>query len=562
MIRFLSAIAFSTFAVVSLNSAFATETQTADRGEMKLTLANIKSALNKHYALLDWKIQKRGWTAQERINEIEARIDRGDYRNPLEFRRDIVALIRSAQDYHLEVAIESTARATLPFTIRTVFDTNRVWRSLVAWIEPGSPLASEISVGDEIVSFNKRTVANELLSFFPIPKYQNKMTAIRWAENLLTDRAGFRGDFVPSGFVTLGVKKYGSNELKELNVRWNYTREEVPIPEIKPGSLYQAQVSVAPLANPWVQGAKIGYVPALGKPILTSDPRSPFHAYAFTHGGKTYGYIRIGSFKSKAPEASVFEFKRWMSLFQLKADALVIDVTSNPGGDVSFMYALTSVLTDRPLEPLLFKKKISFDDVRRASLVLKLATNVVDDKTARMYFGNTLLGYPITQAMVASLVKEAQLVIKTWESGKILTPPTFIEGIEVVAPHPASEEDLKLGRPPVYTKPILLITDESSLSSAEFFAAVLKDNKRATVLGIGGPTSGAGGTIREVRFPNAFGIRHLTITDSIAFRRNGKMIEEVGVEPDIGYTLTAADIRSGRAGLREKILAVLSDLAK
>lgn len=562
MIQFIPAIFFSIVTAFPIHSAFATETVAVDQSEMRLTLANIKSALNKHYALLDWKIQKRGWTAQERINEIEAHIDRGDYRSPLEFRNDIVALIRSARDYHLEIAIEATSRATLPFTVRTVSDANRVWRTLVTWVEPGSPLASEIAIGDEIVSFNGRTVANELLSLFAIPKYQNKMSAIRWAESLLTDRAALRGDFVPRESVRIGVKKQDSNQLKELKVSWNYTKEDVPVPQLTPGTLYQARVPFAPVMNPWIKGARFSYVPPLGTPILTSDPQSPFHAYIFSHDGKNYGYVRIASFKSKSPEASVFEFKRWMSLFQLKADAIILDVTNNPGGDVSFMYALTSVLTDRPLEPLLFQKKISFDDVRRAAVVIKLAANVVDDKTARLYFGNTLLGYPITRSMVASLVKEAQLVQKTWESGKTLTPPTFIEGIEVIEPHPASDEDKKLGRPPVYTKPILLLTDESSLSSAEFFAAVLKDNKRATVLGIGGSTSGAGGTIREVRFPNAFGIRHLVITDSIAYRRNGKMIEEFGVEPDITYTLTVGDIRNGRAELRNHILNVLAGLAK
>jgi carboxyl-terminal processing protease len=92
-----------------------------------------------------------------------------------------------------------------------------------------------------------------------------------------------------------------------------------------------------------------------------------------------------------------------------------------------------------------------------------------------------------------------------------------------------------------YRGKVVVLVDANSASSSEIFAAVLKDQRRATI--IGRKTAGAVLASWFYRLPDG-GLLQLSEQDYEA--PNGRRIESNGVEPDIVVTRTVADVRRGR----------------
>lgn len=92
-----------------------------------------------------------------------------------------------------------------------------------------------------------------------------------------------------------------------------------------------------------------------------------------------------------------------------------------------------------------------------------------------------------------------------------------------------------------YTRPVLLLIDAYSFSTAENFIVALVDSGRATT--VGRTTGGGSGNPVGFALPGGGGARFSTG----AFRRNdGRLIEGVGVTPDSYVTWTVEDFRAGR----------------
>jgi len=92
-----------------------------------------------------------------------------------------------------------------------------------------------------------------------------------------------------------------------------------------------------------------------------------------------------------------------------------------------------------------------------------------------------------------------------------------------------------------YRGRVVVLVDRNSASSAEIFAAVLKDQGRATI--VGRKTAGAVLASWFFRLPGG-GELQLSEADYIA--PNGRRIESNGVEPDVVVTRSIADLRAGR----------------
>jgi carboxyl-terminal processing protease len=100
---------------------------------------------------------------------------------------------------------------------------------------------------------------------------------------------------------------------------------------------------------------------------------------------------------------------------------------------------------------------------------------------------------------------------------------------------------------------VVVLVDNASASAAEIFSAVLKDHRRATI--VGRPTAGAVLASWFYHLPDG-GELQLSREDYIA--PNGRRIEGNGVEPNIVVTRTLADIRAGRDPDLDTALQVLA----
>jgi len=91
-----------------------------------------------------------------------------------------------------------------------------------------------------------------------------------------------------------------------------------------------------------------------------------------------------------------------------------------------------------------------------------------------------------------------------------------------------------------YRGKVAVLVDAASASSAEIFAAVMKDQRRAVI--VGRKTAGA---VLVSDFLDLPGGGQLQLSEEDYIAPNGRRIESNGIEPDIVVTRTMAELRAG-----------------
>jgi len=289
--------------------------------------------------------------------------------------------------------------------------------------------------------------------------------------------------------------------------------------------------------NPCAIGGKRSFVPALGKIVWelpeAFSAKTPFSARIYQlEDGRQIGYVRMPNYDHNEDAAE--EFAKLIARFENETQALVIDQVNNRGGSMFHMYRILSCLTDRPLALPKHQLSLNEDDAAMASNTIELAEA-----------GEAV---PSNERPSPNLVAYSRFVLSEIEAGRRrLTNPTYLFGVTEILPNQNH-----------YTKKLFVLINELDFSAAEFFAAILQDNKRATLFGC--KTAGAGGCVRrlpDLPSQQELGIDYLEITWTIAWRTNGQPIENFGVEPDVSYSLTADDLRSGYSGYRQALLTAI-----
>lgn len=558
--------------------AFSADNTQLLKTKMISDLEIIKNAFAVKYAPAEWKKIYADWDLDEEIEIAKAKILSTTPITVKDYQKILVSFLKSTRDYHVEISFHATAMAFLPFRIHGADG-----RYFIAWVDYENT-ALPIAKGDEIILFDGKPIANVIAELkkneFGNPDSRTDQAK---AEMLLTERLASLGQDVPQGNISITVKHLGSKKSSKYTLAWSSYPEEIKndkvyparklaqvtpmdlqAPETKLSShpMFKRQMKVpcytslraAALKHyrkevvagidedgPMPLGSKVSFVPPLGQIIWQSSEQANFHAYLYTtSSGKTIGYIRIADFSGgvggTVPASR--EFVELISKFEKESDALVIDQVNNPGGDVLHMYALASTLAIEPLALPKHRVTITQQDVLRA---ITLQGQAAKKTKSPVDLEDTISGYPITPELNASSQNYLQFIINEWNEGRTLTAPAHIFGIESLKPNEKGH----------YTKPILVLVNEMSLSCGDFFPAILQDNNRATIFG--SRTAGAGGYVFVDSHPNLFGIEEYVITASIAERKDLNPIENLGVIPDILYTPTVEDLQNGFEGYRQAV---------
>lgn len=211
-----------------------------------------------------------------------------------------------------------------------------------------------------------------------------------------------------------------------------------------------------------------------------------------------------------------------------------------------------------PTDLVVPKHQVTIDR-REALYYLALKKEMLaikSDEDARKYrarHAEELGGYPFTLREAQQFRVYADFIVDQFHgrgsgSGRVLTPPEPLMGIDVVVPR----------SPDVYTKPILLLINELDFSGADFFPAILQDAGRARLMGVN--TAGAGGYIVQMSYFNPFGIAGFYITASLALRPGGRPIENDGVRPHLKYGLSTTDLQDEYCELIDHVNSAVADL--
>lgn len=523
-------------------------------------LDTIKNIFEVKYAPFSWKRQYSGWQIEKEYAKAKKRVE--NLKNPTikDFHHILRDFFIAVKDYHVHITFLSTESAFLPFTVK-----GAEGRYFVVHTEKGllNLFNSSLHVGDEIISFNGEPI-HKVIEDFKKQEFSSSPTKTdqTLAEIYLTERKAAVGNIVPKGPVKIVVKEKATGELKEHRLEWLYLPEKIPdlahlgkkqlrtecsIENYRESPIHPelhtflnksllcplfgtTAFEFSKVDNSHLMSSRNSFIPPLGRLLWKTNSDAIFNANIYlSPSGKRVGYIRIPHYLGDCEE--VEEFYEIMQLFESQTDALVIDQINNPGGSLFYVYALASILSNKPLCTPKHHIALTQEEVSTAVYLLPILEYVKDEASARSVFGDTFGGFPVDYRFGVLTKQFCNFLINEWNSGNLFTQPTFLFGVDEICPYPKGN----------YTKPILMIVNELDFSGGDFFPAIMQDNARATIFGT--RTAGAGGYFLKCSFPNQTGIKAISYTASMAARKNQEPLETLGVTPDISYEFTIRDLQ-------------------
>lgn len=541
------------------------EADTKIQQKMKSHLDVIKNILDAGYAPAFWKENQFGWNLDHEIELAKSTVGINNCSNIAEFQKIVRDFFSGMHDQHVFARFHATEEASLPFLVKGTND-----KYFISHVNRDRLSSSvyQIDVGDELVIFDGMKAHDAVLNLQrEISKNSEDGADRAVAEMFLTNRRRAYAHEVPKGPIRIGIKKRGSKKVFFYQLTWDYKPEqitnhqkifdgkysfkkEILIPENEESrhfkqlmiSSYHDFFSQLRIEEPecgHAPGSRKSFLPQLGKTWWVSSKKKPFHAYLYENEGNLIGYLRIPYYSGSLKE--VLEFAEMIRFFEERSDALIIDQMNNPGGSLFYMCALAALLTEQPLEIPKHQIALNQDEIAEAISYIPICETISNDEEAVALFGETFYGNPVTFQTNQFILNYFRFILSEWNQGKTLTDPTYLYGFDQINPSPYG----------CYTKPIIVLMNELSISAAEFFPCILQDNKRATIMGT--KTSGAGGYVLKANFPNLFGLKYFRYTGSIAIRKNNLPIENLGISPDIHYKISETDLQCSYFEYKEEI---------
>lgn len=523
---------FKKIAILILSSA-ALYSEPVEKSDMTHFLTTIEEIFESSYAPANWKRDLFEWSINGEVAKAQVKIESMECPSVKDFQNVIRDLFASTEDFHVGVNFYSTAYSFLPFSVKTIGD-----RTFVVDVESYLLDSFPLQIGDEILTFDHQPI-QDVLSQLLLPNASgwNGKTNLAMADANLTSRTGGNGDQTPSGMVDITFLKPGGSEVKRARLEWAARSEEIldpnrlpKLPPRKYAALFpefsnKRVLKKTPFKSTWDVGSRRGFLPLLGNVVWQANSFEDFHAYIYeTPNKKRIGFVRIPHY--------IFwdldDFEEIIAKFERETDAMVIDQTNNYGGSVFFCYGIASLLSSSPVSVPRDQFRLNQKVVSEAIEMQEEAEFYLEENMFDIDFG----GITLSEKVCTDLIRYAEFIKSEWALGKKMTSEFSFFGIDAIEPHPRTN----------YSKPILMLINESAYSCADFLPAMMQDNKRVTLMGA--KTAGAGGCVERYQFPNRFGIMDFSLTCSIGYRHSGDSIENIGVSPDVPYELTVEDIRS------------------
>jgi hypothetical protein len=536
------------------------------KDEMLRNVEFIASTFRASYAPKAWKKEIVHWDLESEVRKIKTAIEK-DPKMPLAQYHDLLQqFFNAVEDYHVGIKFYSTERASLPFLVKGVKG-----KYYIVDINRKAFPKERFSVcdGDELKTFGGRPTA-EVVAEMKKGRHAgrkccqyNDKTESAMAERMLTRRGRGDGE-IPKGGIGIEVVSKITKKVQKYILQWGYTPEKIrdvgtflyswkgfSMPEKNLFDLYTSyevscdEESIEQTPR-YALGEYKSFLPTFSKDVTRIDNET-FYAYHFKlEDGKRIGYLRIPNYRGRG----LRKFSEIIKELESNTDALIIDQLNNPGGSIYYMYGLLGVLTDIPMDVPMHSLALTQKDVEDAIKIDAVLKNVSSKRDAERVLGRSFFGVPVDEDFAAGYRGFAQHIIKEWNAGKTFASPCYHSGIKTIRP---------LGWCS-YTKPILVLINEMDFSGGDFFPAILQDSKRAVLFGA--KTAGAGGYTFSVTYPNIVGIKGFSLTGSIAFRKDGRPIENFGATPDISYDITVDDLQNDYRGYVSKVLTTVKGMCK
>jgi len=519
-------------------------------------------------------------------------------KDDLSFYDVCVRYVASLQDSHDEFTLNSDFEAFLPFTV-DIYD----GKVLVDFIDRTTlPTRTfPFQVGDQLISVDGTSVSDWITKLQPytVNGSANQVSRNRLAASIILDR--FQGWYpfaTQIGTTASVVIQRQAGAMETYAMPWQIFGTALagdgPIPDPKTSSAlatramsqalrYHGRRSSKVDASPVVSSDK---VPASGnmtplqklrymghkhanlaagsiEPFGATDPvfnppagfklrlgsrsTDEFLSGTFPLGKLNIGFIRIPSMEPNNETNALNQFLTEVVFFQANTDGLVIDLMGNGGGDICYTNTLLQMLNPNTFRELGFQLRATQNWVTFFSFYAVEA----------QLTGAPQYAIDIYKAYLAE-VQKAQ------SQSRGSTGPLPLCGLNFDNAQPLKDSK---GNVLAYSKPIVLLTDNFTLSAAELFSATLQDAKRATVYGT--RTDGGGGSVVEFdTTPNSEGFARVTISLGIRAGNitspgfpSAPLIENIGVVPDVTADyMTVDNLKNGGTTFVTGFSNVISNL--
>ena len=573
-------------AVLLLAGALAGQAQMS-REQRLFDFQSLAAQFAKRYAPYEWKMQTLGFD----LLSIRPWLDRvAGVPDDLAYYETCIDYVSSLQDGHLAYLLPSDFSASLGFGV-DLYDGKPLIESISRTRLPSRTYPFEI--GDELVSIDGVTAADLINAFTKYQQAGNPLSSRRSAAQLLTIRVQDLMPHAPEIGGTASVVILRQNGATETyDIPW--TKTGVPLlyagPVITPKSTGRKAARRQPViteeepapATDWfapLRGALYSGMPARPKALAGFAAARPvysvpsgfqvrlglnggsdaFFSGTYEAGGKKIGLIRIPSFEPDFdqgidPSLAVVQFQREITYFQANTDGLIVDVTRNPGGYPDYALELLRRLIPHTFQSARY-------EMRATAELVKLFSAAYDN--AR--FG----GAP--QYVVDGARALLDDVRQAYSENRGRTGPLPLDGLLLNPPNPSADIPPAMDRNGgilAYTRPIMLLVDETSFSAADMFPAVMQDNHAALIFG--NRTAGLGGVTTGTLYDaSAYSESSVSMTLGLMVRNSAIVtpdfpatpyIENVGVRPEVEENYMTRDnlLSKGRKYVEDFTAAMLA----
>jgi hypothetical protein len=490
---------------------------------------NLSALYAKRYAPADWKRQALGFD----LFDIKPWLERlRAAKDDLEFFEIEAEYVAALQDTHSGFSMPSSFRANLGFTV-DIYDGKVLIDSISAALRQAG---FSFQIGDELVSVDSVSVEDWIRRISTWRRYGNPVSTRRMAAGQITSRTQsvFPRAIEIGDSATVEIRRM-SGALERFTIPW--TKAGVPLTKVgpvpSPRPLLSAEEELDQLHNYELPKNDLArsYVTLLGAPFPVFRAGFPtnfvqrltgsvFH-YSGTYvaDGMTIGYLRFPNFAPPNLQAAVNELRAEIDFLQRNTDGLVVDVTRNTGGGCYMIDAAAALIP----YPFYF-----FGEEIRAT--------------------QGLLNSFQASLEAAENARAEQWVIRTWQSYVDQLKAALEANRGMTAPIAACRQFGQLNvpytndnvpAPNPYTKPMIMLIDEFSISAGDIFPAMIQDNGRALM--VGGRSNGAGGSVSG--WPSGLYSESVSAnTNTLVVRKKpvvtsdypaAPYVENIGVRPDV-----------------------------
>lgn len=567
-------------------------------------LSQIGDAIRAYYGPLQFKKQRFGFDLDAALAKAKGEITAGQ--TEADFVRPVYELIASLHDGHVSYEYplqgDQTGSVSLPMLVSPIED---------QYVVTAVGQNVGVKKGDSLVSIDGMTPAQMAALLDPIDQVATPESTKHYTAMNMTFRPFYAPkELQPQGANAHVVMKGADGRQYTLDIPWRAEQgglagqvQPPQQPSAQPASPSPAVPTTGAFSNrlnyllakknelastvldqgasqPWYLtpqvrqqygvvevNPKAATLTPLGVTVPATDATAPdasryiqLRAFKYKYASKTVLIVRIPQFI--VPQNNYDENVAWLAgllqenlaaphagaaLADTPADVVVVDDTSNPGGNVAFVEGLVSLFATAPIPNIVMAHHA---DRKWISNYLSAANQ--SDATEQPVWLDRM--HQVETAYDANKWLTGFFPFSGYYQGpKVAASADMDTGASTIKPHPQVQ----------WNKPVLVLHDELSGSGGDVFPALLQAGHVAKTFGA--RTMGLGGTVEPViTLPYSNAVLHLTRGLMGPYNASGdpKLIENEGVTPDYPYSLTIADFRAGYVGYVKAFSDVATTLSR